>query len=471
VKSDHSPRNLQSRRDFLKTSAAVAAAGSVPFWFATENNQAAAFASPNERLNIGCIGTGSQWQGYDGPRALQFFNCVAVCDVDSLHAGQAHELVKKHQDEKGKQHKVAVEGDYRKILDRKDIDVVTVVTPDHWHSKIAIEAMQAGKDVYCEKPLTLTIDEGKQIIKVLEETKRVFQVGTQQRSEMHLNFLKAIAMVQDGRIGQVKRAICDIGGAPTSGQLPRKAPPATLNWDMWLGQAPRVDYMERKVSRGKKVETETRCHYEFRWWYEYSGGKLTDWGAHHVDIAQWAIGMDHSGPTRIEPLHVKHPVPFKNGYPTVDNEYNTATEFTVRCLFPNDVEIVIVNRSPGGNGITFEGTKGTFHVGRSTESLNGKPVEELEAHPLPSGLITKLYKGKKPGHHMRNFAECVKTREQPISDVYTHHRAITTCHLSNIAMRLGRSLSWDPDKQQIVGDKEAQQWQSREQRKGYEIKA
>jgi predicted dehydrogenase len=462
----------QSRRDFLKTSAVAAAAGTVPFWFATGTDHAAALSSPNERPHVGCIGTGSQWQGYDGPRAMDYFNCVAVCDVDSAHAAQGRDLVKNKQGKKGKDFKLDVTGDYRHILDRKDVDVVTIVTPDHWHTKIAIDAMRAGKDVYCEKPLTLTIEEGKQIIKVLEETKRVFQVGTQQRSEMHLNFLKAIAMVQDGRIGQVKRAICDIGGAPTSGKLPKKAPPSTLNWDMWLGQTPRVDYRERKVpgAHGKE-QIESRCHYEFRWWYEYSGGKLTDWGAHHVDIAQWAIGMDHSGPTRIEPLHVKHPVPFKNGYPTVDDEYNTATEFTVRCLFPNNVEILIVHHSPDGNGILFEGTKGKFHVGRSRESLNGDPVDELKTRPLPEGIITKLYKGKKPGHHMGNFAECVKTREQPVSDVYTHHRAITTCHLANISMRLGRSLSWDPQSQQIVGDKEAQKWQSREQRKDYEIHA
>jgi predicted dehydrogenase len=455
VSSDRPIRTQQSRRDFLKTSAATAAAASVPFWFATGSDQAAAFASPNERPVVGCIGTGSQWQGYDGPRALQFFDCVTVCDVDSEHAGKGRELVQKHQ--QGKE--VKIEGDYRRVLDRKDVDVVTVVTPDHWHTKIVIEAMQAGKDVYCEKPLTLTIDEGKQIIKVLQETKRVFQVGTQQRSEMHLNFLKAVAMVQDGRIGQVKRAICDIGHEPPGGPFKKTTPPANLNWERWLGQAPLVEYIPE------------RCHYQFRWWYEYSGGKLTDWGAHHVDIAQWAIGMDHSGPTTIEPAHFKFPVPFKNGYPTVDDCYNTPVAFSVRCLFPNGPEILIVDHSPGGNGVTFEGTKGTFHVGRSRESLNGTPVEELKTRPLPEGLITKLYKGKKPGHHMGNFAECVKTREQPVSDVYTHHRAITTCHLANISMRLGRSITWDPETQQIVGDKEAQKWQSREQRKGYEINA
>jgi hypothetical protein len=222
---------------------------------------------------------------------------------------------------------------------------------------------------------------------------------------------------------------------------------------MWLGQTPLVDYIENTLPNGR---IETRCHYEFRWWYEYSGGKLTDWGAHHVDIAQWAIGMDHSGPTLVEPVHARHPVPFKDGYPTVSNQYNTATEFKVRCAFPNGAEIVIQDSTPYGNGVYFEGTKGSFHVGRSVNSLYGDPVNELKTNPLPSDLLATLYKGKKPGHHMGNFAECVKTREQPISDVYTHHRAITTCHLANIAIRLGRSIKWDAQAQQIVGDKEAQ---------------
>jgi predicted dehydrogenase len=283
LKRDRIPGS--SRRDFLKTSAAVAAGvTTAPFWFATGTSRAAEFLGPNERPAVGCIGTGNQWRGYDGPRAMQFFNCVALCDVDSDHLERGLEVVRKNQKKKGVQ--VSRYGDYRKLLDRKDIDVVTIVTPDHWHSKIAIEAMQAGKDVYCEKPLTLTIDEGKQIIKALDETKRVFQVGTQQRSEMHENFLKAVALVRDGRIGKLKRATCDIGTGETSDPLPRVPPPKTLDWDMWLGQTPMADHREKEM-KGEKWR-KARGHHEFRWWYEYSGGKLTDWGAHHVDIAQWA---------------------------------------------------------------------------------------------------------------------------------------------------------------------------------------
>lgn len=194
---------------------------------------------------------------------------------------------------------------------------------------------------------------------------------------------------------------------------------------------------------------------------------MTDWGAHHVDIAQWGIGMDHSGPTQVIPISVEHPIPLKNGMPTRDDAYNVASRFEVQCNFPNDVKMTI--KSDGRNGILFTGTKGRMFVSRG--DLTGKPVEDLKDNPLSSDTIKQLYKGRQPGDHMRNFFECVEAREQPISDVMTHHRAITTCHLANIAIRLNRSLEWDPQTEQIIGDDEANQWQSREQRKGYEINA
>jgi predicted dehydrogenase len=392
---------------------------------------------------------------------MKFGDCVAVCDVDANHAGQARDRVKSIQSRD-----VDVCEDYRKILDRKDVDVVTIVTPDHWHSKIAIEALQAGKDVYCEKPLTLTIHEGRQIIKVLEETKRVFQVGTQQRSEMGERFLQAIALIRDGRIGTVRKITCDIGGSTDSGHIPVAPVPKGLNWEMWLGQTPLVDYRVRpQDGRGAPP---SRCHYEFRWWYEYSGGKMTDWGAHHVDIAQWAIGQngDGQGPVSVEGT-AKHPVPFEKGYPTMDDRYNAATEFDVTVMFPNGVEMHIVDHSRDGNGILFEGTEGRFHVSRG--DMKGKPIEDLATRPLPDGAVQAVYGGKEPGDHMRNFMDCVKSREVPVSDVWSHHRAMTTCHLANIAIRLGRRIEWDPVAQQVIGDPEAAQFQAREQRKGYEI--
>ncbi len=450
-----------NRRDFLKSTAALAGA-TLPYWFTAESNRALGFQSVNSRPVLGCIGTGDRWHQVVGG-ALNYSDGVAVCDVDRLHMEQGRDKVKDAQAKKGKDATVEMYEDYRKLLDRKDIDVVTIVTCDHWHSKIAIDAMRAGKDVYCEKPLTLTINEGKQIRKVLQETKRVFQVGTQQRSEMGLLFLKAVAMVKDGRIGKVQKVTCDIGGAPGASDIPEADIPAELNWDMWLGQAPMVKY--RSKSSGGKYP-HARTHYEFRWWYEYSGGKMTDWGAHHVDIASWALGIDESGPVTVEGVS-EHPCEFKDGHPLRDDCYNAATSFDVTVMCPGDVEMHIVSKSKDGNGILFEGTEGRFHVSRG--AMKGKPVEDLKEKPLSEDLLSKLYKGKKPGNHMGNFFECIADRTDPISDVYSHHRAMTTCHLANIAIRLGRKITWDSKTEQIVGDSAANQWLAREQRKGYEI--
>ncbi len=455
------PNERQTRRTFLAGAAASVAA---PYFFSSRLSKAQE-DSKRDRLILGCIGTGSRWNAV-GPNAMQFADCVAVCDVDQQHAANARQKVSEKQ---GKEPEVYE--DYRRLLDRKDIDVVTIVTPDHWHTKIAIEAMQAGKDVYCEKPLTLTIEEGKQICKVVQQTGRVFQVGTQQRSEMGLRFLKAVAMIRDGRIGDVQKVTCVIGGAPTSGPIPVADPPSHLNWNFWLGQAPLVAY--RYKSNGRRGFS--RCHYEFRWWYEYSGGKMTDWGAHHVDIAQWAIDQcgEGQGPVRVEPIMAKHPVELKNGMPTDDTQYNTATNFTVKCLFSNGVEMFIRENAwelDYRNGIIFEGTKGQFRVSRG--KLEGEPVDALKDQPLADDALVKVYKGKQPGQpnaHMRNFFDCVRTRDEPISDVFTHHRALTTCHLANIAIRLDRTLTWDPKTEEILGDEQAQRWQQREQRKGFEI--
>ncbi len=448
------------RRDFLKAGsvAAVATVG-MPYFLA--NPSLVAGTIVGDRPKMGCIGTGSRW-GAVGPNAMAFADCVAVCDVDANHAQNAAKTV---EDRQGK--RPDIYEDYRKVLERDDITVVTIVTTDHWHSKIAVEAMQAGKDVYCEKPLTLTIEEGKQICKVAKETGRVFQVGTQQRSEMGQMFLKAVALVRDGRIGDVTKVTCAIGGAPTSPSLPVVEIPAGLNWEMWLGQAPKVDY--------RKMGGSSRCHYEFRWWYEYSGGKMTDWGAHHIDIAQWAINQngDNQGALEVNPLEVTHPVEFKDGYPTDDSMYNTATQFNVHCKMTGGANLFIRHDAKDmgfDNGIFFEGTKGQFLVNRG--KLVGEPVDELKENPLPDALLKELYNGKTPegnNAHMKNFFDCIADRGLPVSDVFSHHRALTTCHLANIAIRLNRKLKWDPVAQQMVGDDQANQWQSRQQREGYQI--
>lgn len=447
-----------TRRRFLQTTAAALA---TPYIFTASVR--AQGGSKNDRIRWGALGTGDRWGAMGvrdhvagvGGAAASFGDYLALCDVDADRVARGNKLLGDKAD---------TYEDYQKVLERDDIDAVTIITPDHWHSKMAVEAMKAGKDVYCEKPLTLTIEEGQIICKVAKETGRVFQVGTQQRSEMGSMFLKAVAIAQSGRLGKIKRVTAAIGGSPTSGELPVVDPPKGLNWEKWLGQAPLVDYRQKG--------NQSRCHYEFRWWFEYSGGKMTDWGAHHIDIAQWAIGMDHTGPTKIEPLEVNFPVPMKDGYPTRDDMYNTPSAFRVRCEFPGGVELFIRDSAKDlgfGNGVMIEGSEGKILVNR--EKLVGKPVEELEGNPLPEDALVKLCKGKQPGNHMQNFVECIRDRSMPISDVFTHHRTMTTCHLANIALRLNRTLTWNPETEQIEGDEEAQGFCARKPREGYEIEA
>lgn len=433
-----------SRRDFLQVCGVAAGAMMVP----SGRTMADETKSPNARPRVGCIGNGGMGRG-DANAAKQYGDIVAVCDVDRQHAESANKDIARG--------KAEIFGDYRKLLDRKDIDVVTVSTPDHWHTKITVDAMRSGKDVYCQKPLTLTIDEGKLLCRVTKETGRVLQVGTQQRSEDNHMFLKAVAMVQGGRIGKVKRVTCAIGGGPQGGPFSKVQSPSQLNWNAWLGQTPTVDYIKE------------RCHGTFRWWYEYSGGKLTDWGAHHVDIAQWALGMDDSGPTSIHVVSAKHPVKMDKGMPTVNDQYNTAMSFDIHCQFANGVELVIRDNAPDlgfDNGILFEGEQGKFFVNRS--KLTGEPVDALKTKPIDPAVLVKLRKGKRLDSHMGNFMECVRDRAVPVSDVWSHHRALSTCHLANIAIRLGRDLKWDPVTEQIVGDADANAWLGRKQRSGFE---
>ena len=209
----------------------------------------------------------------------------------------------------------------------------------------------------------------------------------------------------------------------------------------------------------------SNAHYSFRNWHEYSGGKLTDWGAHHVDIACWAIGASETGPSQVTPLQYTLPVEYKNGHPIVADRYNAATKFRIKADMPNDVEMIIT--SEGDNGILFEGTKGRFFVNRG--KIVGKPLEDLKNNPLPDGAIEDVYGGKVSANHTANFIEGMKARKQPISDVWTHNRMLEICHLSNIAMRLGRAVKWDPKKREIIGDSQANSFLSRENRKGYEI--
>lgn len=419
------------------------------------------YQSPNDRPVFGTIGLRNQGWAITS-KSFKFANFAALADVDSKVLEDNVSKVQKAQGHKPDSYK-----DYRKILDRKDIDAVMIATPDHWHTKIAVEAMLAGKDVYCEKPLTLTIDEGKLIERIVKQTGRVFQVGTMQRTEFNNQFLMAVALVQHGRIGKVKKVTCGIDAMEASPMIPETAVPEGLDYDFWLGPAPSVAYRalpELRQGYGGGVPLYSNGHYSFRNWHEYSGGKLTDWGAHHVDIACWAIGANQTGPSKVTPVNFKLPVEYKDGHPTVSDRYNAATNFEIHAAMPDDVLMVIT--SEGDNGILFEGTEGRFFVNRG--KITGKPVEELKDKPLPEGAIEAIYGGKVSENHTENFTAAMKSRKQPISDVWTHNRMLEICHLSNIAMRFGRALTWDPEKRQIVGDDQANAMLSRPSRKGYE---
>lgn len=453
-----------NRREFLRRSAAVGAAAVVPVaWSAGR-----ARADVNSQMTVAAIGVGGSRGAYSqggavARRAAHYARMVAVCDVDSVHMDEFN---------KGFENKLKKYVDYRELLEREKPDIVTIGTPDHWHVPIAIAAMHAGCDVYCEKPLTLTIEEGFQIRDAVKETGRVFQVGTQQRSEHNLLFLQAIAIVKSGRLGKKVNAFAAIGGAPPDGPFPNTQPPDGLDWDMWVGPAQAADYsLERRK--------------EFRWYYDYSGGKMTDWGAHHIDIAQWAMGHDHSGPVKIVGKGTfGNVVPdefswveYFEGKSPLPNGFHTPVTFSIDCEFADGTVLNVCDnyKREGsniefGNGILFEGEEGRIFVNR--ERLTGRPVEEMtdDDKKRLHEAVVKLY-GSEPGDHMRNFFDCIKSRGTPISDVETHHRTMTTAHLCNIALMLGRDLKWDPKAEKFEDDKQATQLMSRPRRDKYSWQA
>ena len=457
-----------TRRDFLKQSALAASAiGAVPYFLSSA--QPALAQAPSDRLRMGCIGVGDMGRG--NARGFNgLVDIIAVCDVDSLHMEMA-------QDDNNigrRGTKPTGYKDYRSILDRDDIDVVSVVTPDHWHTKICIEAMQAGKHVFCEKPLTLTLEENQIIREACKKYNKVFQVGTQQRSQRN-EFALATLMVRKGLLGKIEKVTCDIGGGPTCGPIPKADVPEKLDFEKWLGQAPLVDYVAtpevHDANRRDAWPRNSRTHYEFRWWYEYSGGKFTDWGAHHVDCAMWALDRlaDGTGPVKINPLIAEHPVPFEKGQPTLTDRYNASHRFDMECTFEDGLIMHVVSDSRDGNGILFEGTEGRIHVSRGR--IVGRPFENIRERiqeEFPDEEFVKLYHGKRWEGHKENFIRCMREGGLPVSDLYTHVQAMAVCHLCVIAARLGREVAWDP-KTEKTGDAESQSFVAREQRKGYEI--
>jgi len=422
-----------SRREFLKKTMAIAG-GAAAFPYVVPSS-APGQAAPSGRITLGFIGMGKQSQHL----IRSFLNSpgtqtLAVCDVDKLKLKRAQDTVQEHYSKpnstpyKG----CAAYGDFRELLARDDIDAVVIATPDHWHSITVIQAAQAGKDIYCEKPLAQTIAEARAMVNAVRRYVRIFQTGSMQRSDDKFRF--ACELVRNGYIGEVKTVTVGIGDPPEDKPLPAEPVPDYLDWDMWVGPAPWRPY-----------NSDLSPHISFdgfpNWRYhsDFGGGGMTDWGAHHFDIAQWGLGMDETGPVAI--------------IPPDDKDYKVLT-----YKYANSV---IMTRD-NANGILFTGTKGRVEVNRGylktwPETLQSQQIKPEEIH---------LYDSK---NHYTDWLDAIRKRTKPICDIETGCRSVTVCHLGNIAYRLGRPLKWDPQREVFVNDSNANRLLSRAMRSPWHL--
>lgn len=450
-----------SRRDFLKAAGAATAAAGFPLILpSTAWGQNA----PSNRINMGIIGTGTR--GIPDMRQFMKHDDVqirAICDVNTASKGYRNEEVVMgrepalkiandyYAEKQGADSYDGVDAynDFREILGRDDIDAVAIVTPDQWHAPMAIMAAEAGKDIFCQKPMTLTLAEGPAMAKAVRKHGRVFQTGSQYRSNRRARH--ACELVRNGYIGELKSMRIVIGYNNKVGPGPGWKPmpvPEGFDYDLWLGPAPMVPYHEM------------RCIYKFRFGLDYSGGQITNLGAHSIDIAQWGNGTDDTGPVEVEGLHAE--------WPPKGSLFNTALDAKFRARYANGVEL-IGESAEEDMGVHFEGTEGWIHYtlrgglkasSKSIESVEIKSGDIQLAASNPERTIEKP--GDHYGDHVRNFIDCVKTREDPLEPVEIGHRTASVCHLWNIAIqRMGKVLEWDPEKEEFTNDDEANKMRSR----------
>ena len=421
--------SLYSRRSFLSRCSAASAALGLPAWYLEREWAEAATApkmpGPNDRPGLALIGCGGMGRG-DAQNASRFGDIVAVCDVDASHVEEAARQFTKD----GKT--PARFNDFRKIMERKDVHIIIQATPDHWHTLVNLAAVKSGKDVYGEKPLTLTIDEGKRLVQAVRQHKTILQTGTQQRSDNR--FRLAAELVRNGRLGKLKQVTVFLPAGLRAGPFAATPVPNGLNWDFYLGQAPRVDYVKE------------RTHTTFRYWFDYSGGTITDWGAHHNDIVRWAIGLE--GPSSVASQVLAQPIP--GGYTTF-SEYEIAYDWSngvrhvVKTTTDDNIFGGIVNKEGQRNGIRFDGTDGWLWVTRGDLKVSD---EALLTTPLDD-RSTRL---ESSGDHMANFFDCVRSRQDPIARVEVGHRSASLCHLGAISLRTGRKLRWDAQQEVFIGE-------------------
>lgn len=421
-----------SRRRFLAhTLLALSAPGIVQSgWSAT---------GPGDRIALGFIGLGTQGRGllsvFLGRKDVQV---RAVCDVDTHRREDARQKVDQHYQNlanRGSFQDCLMFEDFREMVARPEIDAVVIATPDHWHALTTIAAANAGKDVYCEKPLAKSVAEAQSMIRAVQKNKRVLQVGSMQRSMRE--FRVACELVRNGCLGKIDHVDVTVGGPAVPCDLPEESAEPGLNWDFWLGPAPKRPYNSVLSPRGVHTHFPNWRHYR-----EYGGGSVTDFGAHHFDIAHWGLGMDRSGPEEILP-----PADWQSA------------QFGVRMRYASGVEIVHA-RVPGHNDITFYGQDGTVQVdrGRISVTIGGRSFEkgDLSFTAQLDGIEKEFLKSPKvPLYRSRDHAEdwlaAIRSRQQPICDVETGARTATVCNLVNLAYYHGRPMKWNPEAETFIG--------------------
>ena len=427
------------RRSFLKgTAGLMTSAAAVPYIIPSSALGRGGATAPSGRLTMGAVGIGGQ-----GMHNLRnFLTCedlrvLAVCDVDANHRNAAKETVDSAYGNKD----CAACNDFREVLIRGDIDTVLIATPDHWHAIISIEAAKAGKDIYCEKPISLTVAEGRAVADTMKRLGTVYQSGTQRRSNGCFRF--GVDIARSGMLGRLETLHCYYHNGPTCPPQEPQDVPAGFDYDMWLGPSPFEPY------------TQKRCHGSFRWIYDYSGGQLTDLGAHFNDLAQWANDSEDTGPVEYEGW-AEHPK---------DGLFDTPVRFEVVARYANGVKMIMHDETEPGRGPRgnkFVGTEGWVSVDDT-----GKITASNEAIMREVKVVQRGYEYM-TGHH-RNFLDCVKTRSQPISGAEASHRSVTTCHAANICLRVGRKLSWDPQGERFVGDDAANRMLARAMRSPWSL--
>jgi predicted dehydrogenase len=417
-----------NRRRFLKKATGITA-GAIAFPYIVSSSALgnAGDVAASNRIVMGCIGVGSQgtgnMRGFLGKNQVQI---VAVCDVDKRNRDQA----KKTVDDRYGNTDCRTYLDFRDVIERDDIDALSLAMPDHWHSIPVIMAARAGKDMYGEKPLARTIREGRAMVDAVNRYGRIWQTGSWQRSVQ--NFHRGCELVRNGRIGKVHKVEVGLPTGGGGGEPAVQAPPEGLDWDFWLGPALWRPFM--KYSRNAP-------HWDWRWIMDFSGGQLTDWAGHHIDIAHWGLGLDETGPVEIEG---------KGVYPK-EGIYDAPTEYKFTCKYANGLTMVVANdrQQPKGMGTVWYGEKGWIYVARG-DKLQAEPKSILDETIGPDEI--RLYESR---DHQQNFLDCVLTRKKTITPIEVAHRSISVGLLGEIAMLTERKLRWDPDKEIFLNDEQA----------------